>query len=199
MKCLPVETKEDNDKKYVIFEDENLRKLINKILGQTEDYNPNKDDLATLTEISTSDIAVNTIQSLKGLEYAINLTSLDLNNQEIKDLSPITGLAKLVNIKVDNNNLGSLNLLTDEEKKFYANSIVNIYNNASSGDTLIASRVLDTNKDNIADLVLVFEKNNCLESESIIETKCAYVKILTFDNGEVKVLYNTESDAENAE
>ena len=55
-------------------------------------------DLLKLTELNVSS---SRISSLKGLEYANNLETLDISYNEIKDLSPLSSLTKLVNVKIE--------------------------------------------------------------------------------------------------
>ena len=46
-------------------------------------------------------LSVKNVKSLDGLQYAINLKSLNIENNEIKDLSPLKNLKKLTNLKAN--------------------------------------------------------------------------------------------------
>lgn len=49
-----------------------------------------------------------TIQSLKGLEYAVNLKSLDLSGNQITDLTPLAGLTNLTYLDLSDNQITDL-------------------------------------------------------------------------------------------
>ncbi|MBT9683092.1 leucine-rich repeat domain-containing protein [Pseudoflavonifractor sp. MCC625] len=65
------------------------------------------------------------IHSLEGMQYAVNLKSLDLSENSITDLSPLAGLENLTYLELDRNNitdLAPLSGLTGLEH-------LNLYNN----------------------------------------------------------------------
>ncbi|WMM25170.1 hypothetical protein RBU61_00500 [Tissierella sp. MB52-C2] len=70
------------------------------------------------------------IKDLTGLEYAINLESIDLSENSISDLSPIKDLTKLKYIEVDRNDISDLTPLSNLKELEH----LNIYNNAGIKD-----------------------------------------------------------------
>ncbi len=91
-----------NDK--VTFKDENLKKLVIEKLGlKTSDVSIN--DMKSLKDLDTpeNDPAL-MIKDITGLEYAINLESLDLGYNKVIDLTPIRNLTSLKSLKLDYNN-----------------------------------------------------------------------------------------------
>ncbi|WP_125764336.1 leucine-rich repeat domain-containing protein [Companilactobacillus hulinensis] len=104
--------------------DDNLRALIKGTLG-IKGRELNREDLKGLTRLSGSS---NGIKSLEGLEFAENLNTLNLNRDEIEDLSPLANLTKLKTLgivysKINDisplkglSNLTSLNLVGNKIK-----------------------------------------------------------------------------------
>lgn len=70
------------------------------------------------------------IRSLKGLEKAINLTRLQLDNNEIRDLTPISNLTKLTYLNLRNNRVSGIeplkNLVNLVELDLYKNQLTDI-------------------------------------------------------------------------
>lgn len=65
------------------------------------------------------------IKSLEGLQYAVNLETLDLSENRVSDLMPLKNLTKLTYIELDRNMLGDLNPLSNLTNLMH----LNIYNN----------------------------------------------------------------------
>lgn len=88
----------------VIIPDPNLeaaiRTALNKPVG---DITPS--DMASLTTLRAERMG---IVNLKGLEFATNLTSLDLDYNQISDLSPISNLTKLQYLYIFENKVANL-------------------------------------------------------------------------------------------
>ena len=83
-----------NDFGKVTIPDANLRAVIAKILGKTSDAPITPEDMARLTRLDAPNKA---IRDLTGLEYATNLTWLNLRGNTISDIAPLvanTGLDK---------------------------------------------------------------------------------------------------------
>lgn len=72
--------------------DANLRAAINTTLGRNVMDSLYRGDLARLTTLNANGAG---ITSLTGLEWAVNLTSADLRNNNISSTVPINGLAQL--------------------------------------------------------------------------------------------------------
>jgi hypothetical protein len=77
----------------VTVTDQNLRNAINAALGKNAMDNINKGELANLFSLDISGRGVN---NLTGLEWAVNLTSLNAKNNNITSKDPIKNLPNLV-------------------------------------------------------------------------------------------------------
>ncbi len=77
-----------------------LRQAINAALGRGALDQLNRGELGQLI---TLDISNRGVTSLNGLQYAINLTSLNASNNLISDTSPISGLTQLASINLAGN------------------------------------------------------------------------------------------------
>ena len=144
---------ENSDKdEEVIINDPVLKKLINKNLSseRADDQKITKKELASLKELSLKDkegknilttislkdtpefkfIQTHGIKNLLGLENAVNLEKLDLNENEISDLSPIAKLNKLTKLSLIRNRISDLQPLSEltnlEYLDLYANKIEDI-------------------------------------------------------------------------
>jgi hypothetical protein len=74
----------------VYFADANLKAVVELHLGKT---NPTPTDMLALTDQLYANH--NSIASLIGIEYATNLQKLFLHNNQITDISPLSGLTNL--------------------------------------------------------------------------------------------------------
>ena len=144
---------ENSDKdEEVIINDPVLKKLINKNLSseRADDQKITKKELESLKELSLKNeegkniltttslkdtpefkfIQTHGIKNLLGLENAVNLEKLDLNENEISDLSPIAKLNKLTKLSLIRNRISDLQPLSEltnlEYLDLYANKIENI-------------------------------------------------------------------------
>ena len=144
---------ENSDKdEEVIINDPILKKLINKNLSseRADNQKITKKELESLKELSLKDekgknilpttslkdtpefkfIETHGIKNLLGLENAINLEKLDLNENEISDLSPIAKLNKLTKLSLIRNRISDLHPLSEltnlEYLDLYANKIEDI-------------------------------------------------------------------------
>ena len=82
--------------KIIEIKDKNLKLSIQKELGL-----PGEIRLGDIRELTSLTVNDKEIQSLEGLQYAVNLESLNIQNNEIKDLSPLKDLKKLTDLKAD--------------------------------------------------------------------------------------------------
>ena len=78
----------------VEIKDKNLKLSIQQELGL-----PGEIRLRDMKDLVS--LSVKNVKSLDGLQYAINLKSLNIENNEIKDLSPLKNLKKLTNLKAN--------------------------------------------------------------------------------------------------
>ena len=90
---------EINLNEIVQIKDEFLKASIQKELGISGEITVGQ--MRKLTSLKVSQV-----ESLEGLQHAINLESLDIDNNEIRDLSPLKNLKKLKDLKA--NVLGGL-------------------------------------------------------------------------------------------
>ncbi|UYT10283.1 toxin Cry1Ac domain D-VI-related protein [Lactococcus garvieae] len=95
-----LETKVHADQTHEVnIPDENLKAAINQELGQSENSEITKDKLSTLT---TLDVDNRNIKSLEGLQYCVNLTKLKIGTQNIlttgDESNTITDLSPLKNL-----------------------------------------------------------------------------------------------------
>ena len=144
---------ENSDKdEEVIINDPILKKLINKNLSseRADNQKITKKELESLKELSLKDekgkniltttslkdtpefkfIETHGIKNLLGLENAVNLEKLDLNENEISDLSPIAKLNKLTKLSLIRNRISDLHPLSEltnlKYLDLYANKIEDI-------------------------------------------------------------------------
>ena len=94
----------------VVFADDNLKIAINEELGESDDYEPTEGDMESLTSFTADD---KEISSLSGLEYAINLETLDLNTNYITEISELESLTKLQTLNLMANYIEDISVLED--------------------------------------------------------------------------------------
>ena len=99
----------DANIEYIDIEDINLIKAINRTLNK-ENLNSNitKEDMELITEL---DISGENIESLNGIEYAINLVDLNISNNNISDISFVSKLTKLERLNASNNNISDISCI----------------------------------------------------------------------------------------
>ena len=83
----------------VHFDDPKLKAAVEAALGKT---NPTATDMLGLTYLYAYDRG---ITDLTGLEYATNLTGLDLGDNQVSDISPLAGLTNLHGLNLTSNPL----------------------------------------------------------------------------------------------
>jgi internalin A len=145
------ETPEDQ----VYFADPILKAHVEAQLGVT---NPTVADMVFLKELSAPGRG---ISDLTGLEYATNLTSLnlgelfyywewppELRTNQIEDISPLAGLNRLISLDLSNNQITDISALTGltalETLVLYNNQIADI--SALSGLSNLTSLDMEHNK-----------------------------------------------------
>lgn len=97
----------------VLVPDANLRASINQALGRNSMDGIDRAQLLQLTAL----VAVNQgIDDLTGLEYALNLTSADLRNNNITNTAPVDSLPDLVALQLSGNPVANGGkLIADED------------------------------------------------------------------------------------
>lgn len=88
----------------VKFGDINVENQIRYVLGKPTG-NITSDDMASLDNLY---LGSSQVRNLKGLEYAVNLTSLDLSYNKITDISPLKNLLSLINLELGSNRISDL-------------------------------------------------------------------------------------------
>lgn len=89
--------------------DVNLKKLLRKALEKDVGDPITAQDMLGISEISGR---YYDIKNLSGLEYAKNLTSLELNDNKISDLSPLSGLINLEYLSLVSNKISNISPLS---------------------------------------------------------------------------------------
>ena len=98
--------------------DEVLRTQLRKALGLAEDAEITCSDLANLTVFEYTvdrDDPDPIIESLEGLQYAVNLEEIDLFSNSVSDLSPLRDLPVLTKLDLSGNDVSSLEPLSDSK------------------------------------------------------------------------------------
>lgn len=94
----------------VTFDDPAFEAYIRKQLHKPEG-SISGEDMQSLTELASASWLG--IRSLKGIEFATNLTRLSIEQNKIADLSPLAGLVKLKRITLDYNEITDLSPLSN--------------------------------------------------------------------------------------
>ncbi len=84
----------------VAIPDKNLRAAINDALGRNAMDSLDRSELLRLTSLSAVGMS---ISDLTGLEWAVNLQTADLRNNDITSTAPIDGLTQLATLLLDGN------------------------------------------------------------------------------------------------
>ncbi|EBF5117001.1 hypothetical protein FH008_13480, partial [Listeria monocytogenes] len=94
-----------------VFPDNAVAQTIRQILGATT-----VSDMITqsdLDSITTVTISYWGVGNISGMEHLTNLTNLTLNeNPTLSDISPLSGLTKLTNLKIDSSNVSDISPLS---------------------------------------------------------------------------------------
>lgn len=134
--------------------DANLKKEFNSMFGKDEDNNLFlKSELETLT---TLDISNKEIKDLSGLECAVNLTSLNISNNEISNIDVAEKMSKLESITANNNKIESLEPLSSLSNL----TAINFEDNVITDISVIA---------NLSNLNTIKLKNNAFTDKSVID------------------------------
>ena len=129
----------------VNFADANLKAAVEAKLGVT---NPTEDDMLKLTYL---DARTRGITSLIGLETALNLTTLYLNQNAVSDLAPVAGLTKLTALSLYSNKIEDLTPLSGLTKLYYLVLSVNKISDISPLSGLPNLMYLYINNNQISD------------------------------------------------
>lgn len=89
----------------LVFPDSNLENELRITLGISPGDPIYPSSLTTLSQLDLSD---KNIVDLTGLEHAVNLTHLNLSQNEIELIAPLSALSQLVELDLSNNNIGQV-------------------------------------------------------------------------------------------
>ena len=95
----------DGEETPVAIPDAKLHAAIANELGKASNSPITVSEMATLRHLFALD---SDIRELTGLEYAINLTALQLGRNTVSDLTPLAGLTNLTDLWLRNNSLSDL-------------------------------------------------------------------------------------------
>ena len=105
-----------NEQAIVKFNDENLYSKIKEIcneLGKMQDYNDEEKKITinAINKITSLDLSNAQISDLSGMEKFNGLKYLNLNNNNIKDIRNIGNLSVLTELNLDNNKISDVSVL----------------------------------------------------------------------------------------
>jgi Leucine-rich repeat (LRR) protein len=92
----------------VLFSDPALEQAVREVLGKPSGP-VSPDDLRSITELSARELG---ITDLTGLEYLVNLASLNLSGNKIEDLTPLQSLTGLKYLVLDANQITDISALS---------------------------------------------------------------------------------------
>lgn len=107
-------------------------------------------------------LKVSNAESLEGLQYAINLESLDISYNEIRDLSPLKNLKKLTDLKA--NPLGGLisgRVYAEDNKAKVSLDVIN-----RNGEKLLPTSVVV--KHNKTHEYTTLDINDCMDKNGVV-------------------------------
>ena len=177
---------DDSLESFIEIKDKNLLETINSSL--------NKDDLTTQISIkdaltiTTLNLNNSGVSDLSGLEYFKNLQFLDISNNKIVDISNLSNLPNLKEIKAFNNNISDISCLKNLNliKADFSNQSIHLK------DMIIASNIL-----NIKNPIKVVEGLNI---DYIISNNGIYLddiftwNDLLLENYNLEILFNGSNE-----
>lgn len=109
------------------IKDENLEKLLKEEIKEINpDYNSKnifKEDMELLTEI---DLSNKGIKSLEGIENAVNLKNINLEGNEIADISPLGEIVNLENANISNQKIEIKEVKSIDEELTISNPLIGL-------------------------------------------------------------------------
>ncbi len=143
----------------VAIPDTNLRVVIADSLGKASDAPITQAEMATLTRLAASN---KNIRDLTGLEFATNLTALDLggafvggewvNSNEISNLSPLSNLTSLETLVLENNSISDVTPLSNMTRLIRLDLSSNNISNVTPLSNLTSLEWLWLNNNSISNL-----------------------------------------------
>lgn len=143
----------------VIFDDANLEAQIATQLGVAVGE-ITVEKMQTLYTLEAPDSG---ITDLTGLEYAVNISSISMDNNNISDLTPIAGLTNLTDISLSNNMISDLSPISELTNLY----LISMSNNQITDLTPISNLTqlgeLYMNNNKISDLTPISGLTNLFE------------------------------------
>ena len=129
-----------------LIPDDNFKARINQNLGQPPEYEPTIEDLNGITGMLWAALAG--ISSIEGAQYLINVTSLYLHDNQIDDISPVSGLTNLTSLLLFYNQIDDISAVSGLTNLTSLNLDENQINDicAVTGLTNLTSLYLDENQ-----------------------------------------------------
>ncbi|MDU7537378.1 MAG: NPCBM/NEW2 domain-containing protein, partial [Peptostreptococcaceae bacterium] len=144
-----------NLNKVVNIKDEYLKQSIQKELNTSGEIT-----IGQMRQLVS--LKVSNAESLEGLQYAINLESLDISYNEIRDLSPLKNLKKLTDLKA--NPLGGLisgRVYAEDNKAKVSLDVIN-----RNGEKLLPTSVVV--KHNKTHEYTTLDINDCMDKNGVV-------------------------------
>ena len=145
----PVPATVTDDPTPVTIPDASLRAAIAAALGKASGATITKGEMSTLVRLRARNAG---IRDLTGLEFAINLTWLDLSGNQITDLSALQDLTKLKELGLEFNNISNLSALQDLTNLTWLHLRFNNISNLSALQGLTNLTALNLEFNNISNL-----------------------------------------------
>ncbi|MYD54998.1 MAG: hypothetical protein F4W96_11940 [Chloroflexi bacterium] len=147
---------------YVDIPDANLRAVIADSLSKASDAPISKIEMASLNRLEAPD---KDIRDLTGLEFAINLTLLDLgkpfgNSNEVSNLLPLSGLTSLEVLDLSFNSISDMTPLSNLNNLRELHLFVNNISDVGALSGLTSLEVLDLSSNSISDVSALSNLNN---------------------------------------
>ncbi len=165
---------------YVDIPDANLRAVIADSLGKASDAPISKTEMASLNRLEAPD---KNIRDLTGLEFALNLTLLDLgkpfgNSNEISNLLPLSGLTSLEVLDLSFNSISDVTPLSNLNNLRELHLFVNNISDVGALSGLTSLEVLDLSSNSISDVSALSNLNN-LELLALVSNGISDVSALS--------------------
>ena len=145
------------EKTEITFQDNNLYQAVKNVLSKdimSSDNGTKTITIATetLNGITSMDLRNSDISNLSGIEKITNLSSIDLSRNNISDISPIISLNNLTNLNLNDNpvsNLSELSTKTSLTDLYLSNTGIS---DVSFLSNLVNLKTLDISSNNISNL-----------------------------------------------
>ncbi|CEP46126.1 ChW repeat-containing protein [[Clostridium] sordellii] len=129
--------------------DINLKKAINKQLSQPENSDITKQQLESIKSLISEN---SKITSIEGIENCTNLTILNLNGNNIQDISYLKNLNKLETLRLNKNNISDLNPLKNLINLKNLDLGINKISNIEPLSSLVNLNILELGLNKISDI-----------------------------------------------